>query len=705
MRLSKRILLYLFVLATTLSCTQDAELPGYEGNGGDVILFANQSVNSRAASGMSTDEAEAGTQSFDGGSMGVMVSDMPAPDAVQATTRGASITTSSLSNCGVMAYQSNNTGFASAYPESPDIFMNHQKVDCTYDTGILSNNCTYSPLRFWPIGKYLNFYAYAPYTTYHNTTGGLTATPNTNGLSYSYSATDGPQITYAMPTTATKQVDLMCATPQLDKHTQSAKLNLDFKHQLAMVGFRVSGLGYTLKDLLITGIENEATLKMEDMTWKHHTTSKAINYKPGFNFTTSTGLALSSTPQLIQNEDGYLMVIPQQITSGATLKITYIYSGSSVTKSLDLSTVTTQWEAGKKYIYDIVLGEKGIWYRIDSDSDDDWVLWDDANKLANNAPQASISLDIRSSNGAVVDNNRLVSMNNYLNNKCPNPIDVDMSLAVNWSNTMESRFQAQSKLKSMALPKNITVIGANCFLNCSNLEKITGTDNVTIIDKQGFKACTKLKEISSLSKVQSIGFTAFQDCEALERISDLTELTEIGREAFRRCYALQNYPHMPKLTTWVGIQTFSDCLAIESITVPYGGATTIPERTFSGCQSAESITFGEGITTLGAHCVRNASNGAYGSAYATFALKTITLPSTMASIGQDAFRDCDNVTEIYCYAKVPPSAGANAFNNVGQKKEYKTLHVPASAVDVYKSTDPWKQLINAQKFTIVGDLP
>ena len=708
MRLSNRIFLYLVVLATTLSCSQDAELDDYAPSSREVIQFANHSANSRAMGGMPTHETEVDTQSFDGGSMAVMVSDIPVPQAVPTATRGASLTTATLTDCGVVAYQSDNMGFASAYPASPTLLMDHQRVNCSYNAASLSSTCTYSPIQYWPIGKYLNFYAYAPYTTPNNTTGGLTETPNNNGLSYTYTVSDGPQITYAMPTTATRQIDLLCATPQLDKYTQSAKLNLDFKHQLAMVGFRVSGVGYTLKDLLITGIENEGTLKLEDMSWSYKTTNTATIYRPGFNFVTSTGLALSSTPQLIQNEDGYLMTIPQQFTANAKLRITYIYSGSSITKTLDLSTVTTQWEAGKKYIYDISLGERGIWYRIDSDSDDDWVLWDTDNQLSSTStPRALSTLDIRTDNGFTISNARLVVINNYLTS-CTNLIDVDMSLATNSVTTLESRFQAQVNLKSMALPKNITAIGNNCFYNCYYIEKITGTENVISIGARGFQTCKALKEVSDLSKVVTIGNYAFQDCSTLEYISDFPALITLGQEAFRSCSSLKNYPIMPSLTTWSGIMTFSDCTSISgSITVYSNGVTALPDRTFSGCQSIDHITFNEGFTTLGNHIIRNASNGAYGSAHSTYALKTITLPSTLTSIGTNAFQDCYSVTDIYCYATTPPACVENTFTNLGANiaNSEKFLHVPASAVEEYKKTDPWKKLINVGKYTLVGDLP
>ena len=43
---------------------------------------------------------------------------------------------------------------------------------------------------------------------------------------------------------------------------------------------------------------------------------------------------------------------------------------------------------------------------------------------------------------------------------------------------------------------------------------------------------------------------------------------------------------------------------------------------------------------------------------------------------------------MYCYAEIVPSTVTDAFNNA--YIEYATLHVPASAIDAYKTTSPWK---------------
>lgn len=46
------------------------------------------------------------------------------------------------------------------------------------------------------------------------------------------------------------------------------------------------------------------------------------------------------------------------------------------------------------------------------------------------------------------------------------------------------------------------------------------------------------------------------------------------------------------------------------------------------------------------------------------------------------------MTDVYCYAESVPETGAEIFNSVQLGNA--TLHVPATSIDTYKATEPWK---------------
>ena len=60
---------------------------------------------------------------------------------------------------------------------------------------------------------------------------------------------------------------------------------------------------------------------------------------------------------------------------------------------------------------------------------------------------------------------------------------------------------------------------------------------------------------------------------------------------------------------------------------------------------------------------------------------------SVTSIGTEAFWDCPELLDVYCYAEKVPSTESNAFN--GSYPEYATLHVPDASIDSYKATAPW----------------
>ena len=78
-------------------------------------------------------------------------------------------------------------------------------------------------------------------------------------------------------------------------------------------------------------------------------------------------------------------------------------------------------------------------------------------------------------------------------------------------------------------------------------------------------------------------------------------------------------------------------------------------------------------------------------------LASIIIPNSIAIIGAITFSKCSNLKDVYCFAERIPSTKSNAFNN--SSIENATLHVPASALEKYKSTEPWSNFGNIVALT------
>lgn len=70
------------------------------------------------------------------------------------------------------------------------------------------------------------------------------------------------------------------------------------------------------------------------------------------------------------------------------------------------------------------------------------------------------------------------------------------------------------------------------------------------------------------------------------------------------------------------------------------------------------------------------------------ALTKIILPSSIRQIGNKAFSGCCNLSELVCYATVPPTLSPEAFDSfLGV-----TVRVPSVALSLYKEAEVWKKL-------------
>ena len=68
-------------------------------------------------------------------------------------------------------------------------------------------------------------------------------------------------------------------------------------------------------------------------------------------------------------------------------------------------------------------------------------------------------------------------------------------------------------------------------------------------------------------------------------------------------------------------------------------------------------------------------------------MTSVTIGSSVKSIDEEAFANCSELLDVYCYAEKVPSTESDAFN--GSYPEYITLHVPDASVESYKATAPW----------------
>ena len=279
-------------------------------------------------------------------------------------------------------------------------------------------------------------------------------------------------------------------------------------------------------------------------------------------------------------------------------------------------------------------------------------------------------------------------------------------------------FYCCRSLNSVTIPDCVTWIGASAFNGCSELTSVTIPECVTSIGEAAFSGCSGLISVtincpkvgswfSGLTSIQSvtlgknvasIGTSAFSGCSSLTSVIIPESVTSIGESAFYGTPWYNNQPDgliyagnvaykykgtMPENTTInikdgtisIAYNAFLNCKGLAAITIP-NSVVGIGSSAFWRCSSLTSITIPEGVFHIYNY-----------SFYDCIGLKIITLPNSLKSISDWNFYGSTSLTDVYCFAKDVPETESGVFANCNN--ESVTLHVPASAIDDYKSKAPW----------------
>ena len=240
-------------------------------------------------------------------------------------------------------------------------------------------------------------------------------------------------------------------------------------------------------------------------------------------------------------------------------------------------------------------------------------------------------------------------------------------------------------------PYSVTSIGGWAFKSCSGLASVTIPNSVTSIGDYAFYGCSGLTSVTIPNSVTSIGDAAFYGCIGLTSVTIPNSVTSIGGSVFEGCSGLTSVTISNSMTSIEG-GTFYGCTGLTSVTIP-NSVTSIGSGAFHGCSNLTSVTIPNSVTSIGSYAFKGS------------ALLSVTIPNSVTGIGSEAFANCDNLTDVYCMAeKLSGGDGEGLFTQPNAFKDSypqaMTLHVPASAIEAYKGTEPWSSF---KSFVPIGE--
>lgn len=130
------------------------------------------------------------------------------------------------------------------------------------------------------------------------------------------------------------------------------------------------------------------------------------------------------------------------------------------------------------------------------------------------------------------------------------------------------------------IPKGVTTIGENAFMDCVQMRKVTIPDTVTAIKHNAFNGCGNLKNITIPESVTELGACTFCGCGSLKKVVLPKGITEIPPILFSDCGGLERI-NIPDGVTKIGFRAFFRCDRLKEIVIP-ASVTEIGKEAFSG---------------------------------------------------------------------------------------------------------------------------
>lgn len=172
-------------------------------------------------------------------------------------------------------------------------------------------------------------------------------------------------------------------------------------------------------------------------------------------------------------------------------------------------------------------------------------------------------------------------------------------------------------------------------------------------------------------------------------------VTRIGENSFNQCVNLTSVT-FNNANEEIGHDAFKNC-GLKAVQMPQN-LRLIESNAFETNEDLSAVTFNNGLTTIGVNAF-----------YSNISLLDIVIPSSVTSIGDDAFRTphyaqgdkaakvahLASARTVTFLATTPPTLGGNVFDVIGGGgTDIATypIYVPASAVNAYKTA--WATLSN-----------
>ena len=255
-------------------------------------------------------------------------------------------------------------------------------------------------------------------------------------------------------------------------------------------------------------------------------------------------------------------------------------------------------------------------------------------------------------------------------------------------------FSWNGAMKKVIFEDGCTKVFDTMFHGNENLSEVVLPNTITEIQDRAFRACKSLSTVAWPNKLERIGEQAFQESGITSAVLPIS-MKWIGNEAFNKCQELVDVDIV--YIEHLGYSGFSECPKIKKICLPstivideyswgafawdsgleeiefFEGTTRIDNLAFIGCENLKSLPYGLPST------LESIGHNAFSECKS---LESVTIPQNVNWIQEEAFKDCSKLTSVI--SRIPDPTNMTLEKNVftGISKNA-VLYVPKGSISTY----------------------